>query len=838
MSNDRGHRNLNPTRLLRALIAVAVLVATQVALSTEPLSPPAAADVPGGLGYAPLAPCRVADTRVPDQPLTPGATRILRVRGNSGLAAQGGNAFGCVVPLEAVAVEVTITAVDPPSNGFLRAFGAGSTPPSATFLNFSTGRSVTNTGTVPLVPSGNAGELGVLAFGADVHVVVDVQGYFLPTIGRGYVPLPTPCRVVDTRNAVGMLSPGTVREYQVAGSGSNFASQGGTSGGCGVPAGIGAFELSVTALTPTGAGFLRVSPNDGSNPTSAFLNYSASASSTNTGSVTASTIETKGLAVRNLGADTHLLVDVQGYYPTSGGTRYQTVTPCRMVDTRNAGGAFVAGTHRSFQIAGANGGFLDQGVTSPAGCGVPQRAAAIEASFTAVDPVADGYARAYPTGRPLPNATFLNFSALRSVTNTGTVPLARSGADDLVVSVLGGSSGIIVDVFGYYEPASDTPVGVEAVQIGNGHSCAVLANLTLRCWGFNASGELGTGNKTPSATPVPVDLVGARQVATGGGHTCAVRNLGFLVCWGRNHRGQLGVGSNVDSATPLPVSLPGPVDQIATGTYHSCTLLASGAVRCWGLNLSGQIGDGTKSDRTSPVVGPVLAGVVQISAGDYHTCALLASGAVRCWGENGGGQLGDGTTTDRTTAVAVQGLDDAVSIDAGGSSTCAVVRSGGVRCWGRNVNGELGTGSTTSSLVPLPVVGLTDALQVGVGGSGYASSQPGDQYPGHACALVLGGSVRCWGSGKFGSLANSDVVPAPSSTTPQIGFQKVANQLETITGASSLTVGYATSCLATAGSVTADAGIVRCWGANSNGQTGTGAIGPVGVAVASVGLPL
>jgi hypothetical protein len=824
------------------VVVLAVLVATQVTLASGPLPSPVAADVPGGLGYVPVAPCRVADTRVPSTPLTPGSAGVFRVRGNNSLATQGGSATGCGVPVDAAAAEVTITAIDPAANGFLRAFGAGSTPPTATFLNYSTGRSATNTGTVPLVATGNDGELGVLVFGVVVHVVVDVQGYFVPVTGRGYVPLPTPCRVVDTRNAVGVFTPGATREYQVAGSGANFAAQGGTSGGCQVPPGIGAFEVSVTALTTTGKGFLRLTPNDGTNPNSVFVNYSLGASTTNTGSVTASTLVTKGLVARNFGADTHLLIDVQGFYPGSGGTRYQTVTPCRIVDTRNAGGAFPAGTHRSYQVGGAYGGLRDQGVSTPAGCGVPQRAAAVEASLTAVDPVTDGFARAYPTGRPLPNATILNFSALRSTTNTGTIPLAPSGSDDLVVSVLGGSSAVIVDVFGYYEPPAAATVGAEAVETYNGHTCAVLSNLTLRCWGSNGSGQLGTGNNTSTTSPVVAGPVGARQVAVGGGHTCAVTNLGALSCWGRNHRGQLGVGSTNNSNVALPVTLPEPVDQVVTGEYHTCALLASGSIRCWGLNSAGQLGDGSTADRLAPVAGPALSGVVQLSAGDKHTCAVLSSGAIRCWGENNQGQLGDGTTTDRPSGVTVSGLVAYLSVDAGGSSTCAVVRTGGVRCWGRNDDGQLGSGTFTSSLVPVAVQSLTDVLRVGVGGLAYPDDpNPSIDYPGHACALVLGGGVRCWGSGQFGELSTSEQLPVPPSSIPQISLQEnelLPNQApEATTGLSSLTVGYGGACSSSAGTSPGGGGLVRCWGVNGSGQAGSGAFGTVPVATAVPGIP-
>ena len=101
--------------------------------------------------------------------------------------------------------------------------------------------------------------------------------------GLGYVPLAAPCRVVDTRVAGGALAAGGSRGFQVAGSGVNFVAQGGTGGGCGIPDGVGAAEISVTSVAPVGNGFLRVGPNDGSDPAATFWAYNSGVGITNTG---------------------------------------------------------------------------------------------------------------------------------------------------------------------------------------------------------------------------------------------------------------------------------------------------------------------------------------------------------------------------------------------------------------------------------------------------------------------------------------------------------------------------------------------------------------------------
>ncbi len=138
---------------------------------------------PDGASYSSMTPCRVVDTRASGAGGAFGAnqTRSFQVAGSgAGFAAQGGAAGGCGIPDGAVAVEVSISAVGPSGDGFARAWPAGTTLPNATFLNYRSGASITNTGTVPLAVGASTADLSVAAFGAGTHVVVDVQGYFFP----------------------------------------------------------------------------------------------------------------------------------------------------------------------------------------------------------------------------------------------------------------------------------------------------------------------------------------------------------------------------------------------------------------------------------------------------------------------------------------------------------------------------------------------------------------------------------------------------------------------------------------------------------------------------------
>ena len=127
-------------------------------------------------------------------------------------------------------------------------------------------------------------------------------------------------------------------------------------------------------------------------------------------------------------------------------------------------------------------------------------------------------------------------------------------------------------------------------------------------------------------------------VSLGYSHTCAIVENGDVYCWGRNHIGQLGVGNTTDQYLPTKVLLPSgrTATAIEAGAYHTCAILDDNSIKCWGQNTNGQIGDGTTDYRDSPA-SVILAGLsnpIQISAGTSSTCALFDNGRIKCWGSN------------------------------------------------------------------------------------------------------------------------------------------------------------------------------------------------------------
>ncbi|MFN7921766.1 MAG: hypothetical protein U0Q16_16820 [Bryobacteraceae bacterium] len=307
-------------------------------------------------------------------------------------------------------------------------------------------------------------------------------------------------------------------------------------------------------------------------------------------------------------------------------------------------------------------------------------------------------------------------------------------------------------------------ITARAVAAGRDHTCVVRANSTAACWGANASGQVGTGvvggnSIFPQAIP---GLTNVTAIAGGEAHTCALLADGTVRCWGQNSSGEIGDGTNTTRPSPVPVPGLANVVGIATGGdlggSHTCALIADGTVRCWGANNNGQLGDATQTPRRTPTVVQGLGNATAIAAGAFHTCALVADGTARCWGTNTNGQLGNGSTNPSNVPVTVAGLGAAVGIASGDAHNCAIIVDGTARCWGANLVGQLGAGFDTSPQpLALVVKSLLNATVIAAGGS-------------HSCAAFPGfNDVRCWGSNTFhevSSVVDSSVlqpVPTPGS---------------------------------------------------------------------------
>jgi len=126
---------------------------------------------------------------------------------------------------------------------------------------------------------------------------------------------------------------------------------------------------------------------------------------------------------------------------------------------------------------------------------------------------------------------------------------------------------------------------VVALDAGPVHACARRADGTVRCWGDNTRGQLGTEEAVPGDAPVDPGLACVTDLAVGPDHACAVRSEGSVWCWGDNSLGQRGDDGRGWRARPGQVRGLTGVRRVFAGPGVSCALRGDGSLACWGARL-------------------------------------------------------------------------------------------------------------------------------------------------------------------------------------------------------------------------------------------------------------
>jgi Periplasmic copper-binding protein (NosD) len=366
-----------------------------------------------GLGYTPVTPTRILDTRhgigVTARPVPAGATLTLPFTG-----------AGNVPAAQIGAVSLNVTVTQPTRSGSLSVFSAANTDGTAretSSLNFAAGQTVAN---MVSVQPGSTGIEFHNGSSGTVQVIADLEGYY-GSAGSSLTQLAAPVRVLDTRSGTG------APKAAVAGGATLTLNLSGK-----VPAGATAAILNVTVTQPATAGFLTAFGSGQPVPTSSDINFTKSQTVAN--AIIVPLVNGQASFFNGSGGTIQLVADLSGYFSSSGTADFVPDGPLRIEDTRSGSGA-------------AQGPVPPGGTLSLAAPLFNGGVAAV-LNVTVTQPSAGGFLTVYPTGQARPGTSSLNFTAGQTVAVQVTVGLNGS------VSIFNGSSGtvqIVLDQQGEYD---------------------------------------------------------------------------------------------------------------------------------------------------------------------------------------------------------------------------------------------------------------------------------------------------------------------------------------------------------------------------------------------------
>ncbi len=430
--------------------------------------------------YVPVIPYRIADTRCSSSPQpAPCASESLPAANASVAPPSSGASISLQVtgtgngtesvPASAQSVVLTVTAIAGPTshNGYLTVYPTGSTPPTASALNYVPGETVPNLVTVAV---GKGGAISVLSSSAGVNVVVDVEGYYEPpttTVSNLFDPLASPVRVLDTRcdaasppgYCAGEHIPAVNQMPAVPSFGGVAVDLAGVDGSSGVPgSGASAVSLVLTAALPGAAGYLTVWPDSGScssPPETSNVNFRPRGSSADSAIVA---LPSSGkLCVYNYSTTaTNVVMDVNGYF-SAAGEALTASAPVRICDTRSA--SAIGG--RGDVVSGVSGQCDNSGIpvdpsnspTDPMTVqvtgvgGVPSNATAVVANITVESVSGAGYLTAWAAGTTMPATSNLDWTAGATVPNMVVSELSSSGRMAIYTYA---DANVVIDVVGWY----------------------------------------------------------------------------------------------------------------------------------------------------------------------------------------------------------------------------------------------------------------------------------------------------------------------------------------------------------------------------------------------------
>ena len=359
----------------------------------------------------------------------------------------------------------------------------------------------------------------------------------------------------------------------------------------------------------------------------------------------------------------------------------------------------------------------------------------------------------------------------------------------------GGDIGIYASDMGDNLSAVNLGTGKYATQVSNGsaHTCAVLNDGYLKCWGGEFASYVGhglldgkigryVGQMGDNLPYAKVGSLKVKKVASGGVYNCAIFENDQMKCFGKggapfgyaDNSINYGSGPYIGDSIPyVDVGSGLSVKDVSLGSNSMCVILSNDKLKCWGLGSYGRLGNESE-DSIGGSISEVGDGVPivdlgsnylvkQVAIGNQFGCALLDDDLnginnVKCWGRGGYGKLGlgdDNSTQGDDVGEMGDGLSivnlgagrTAKSIGVGNTFACAYLDNDTVKCWGEG--SYIGQESTTSTDSTAKMLAL-DPVDFGAGRTVKELAV----YDRHACVILDDDTLKCWGyagSGRLGS---------------------------------------------------------------------------------------
>jgi streptogramin lyase len=372
--------------------------------------------VPVASRFHAVGPTRILDSRTAtggwQQRLDASTPRVLQVTG-------GG------VPDEATAVVMNVTVTDSTTNSFLTVHPAGTTASTASNVNFAAGQTIPNLVTVAV---GAGGKVTFTTAVGAVHVIADLVGYYVPWLdgGDGYHPMAA-TRLYDSRTQVGPAKTPlgtTPREIAVHGV-------------AGIPATATSIVANVTVTEPSTSSFVTMWAAGAPRPATSNLNFAKGQTTANLAVIPIGAAG--GIAAVTAYGSVELVVDVVGWFDSTGGGLFHALAPQRLLDGRvgkGLNGPWQPGQTRLVKIATAGD--------------IPAGATATVMNTTVTNGTAGSFVTVFSAGPNPPTTSSINFAAGQTIANL-TMP-GLDGPGTVKIFNQQGTVDVVGDVVGYFTP--------------------------------------------------------------------------------------------------------------------------------------------------------------------------------------------------------------------------------------------------------------------------------------------------------------------------------------------------------------------------------------------------